>query len=273
MPELPEVETVVRDIKRLIGRKVVFNRLLDDRNFKTPFYKLDGFVIENIMRYGKYIIIKFNKSALLIHLGMAGKLIIDTGDVLIPKYCNWLIQLDNGEQIRYIDHRYFGRVHHMTATECINYVQARLGPEPWEIDAESFVIRIKQKKYLNKPIKDVLLQQELIAGIGNIYASEICHEAYLHPKNLVKDLTDKQIENILYCSRRVLEKAIKNNGTTFRDYRNAKNQTGNNQNFLKAYKQIDCNRCNEKIIKEKIKGRMTYWCNSCQRLLGGDLDG
>jgi formamidopyrimidine-DNA glycosylase len=277
MPELPEVETIVRDLKEVIGRKVSFNKLLDDRVFKTPFYNMMGknMSIVNVERYGKYMIIKFsNNYAMIVHLGMAGKLIIDDGSYEIPKHCSWLIQLDNGKQLRYVDFRYFGNIWMMKYDECISYVQSKVGPEVWDITAESFILITKQPKYKNKEIKVLLLDQKYIAGVGNIYASEICYEAFIHPKTLIHKLTDKQIENIYYCTKRVLEKAIKNNGTSFKDYRNAKNQTGNNQNFLKAYKQKICLRCSmaghDHVVeipmhKEKIKDRMTYWCTSCQK--------
>jgi formamidopyrimidine-DNA glycosylase len=267
LPELPEVENVVRDLKELIGKKISFNKLLDDRVFKTPFYNMAGknVIIENIERYGKYIVLKFNTYAMIIHLGMAGKLIIDDSKYEVPKHCSWLIHFTNGQQLRFIDHRYFGNIWHMPYDKCINYIYSHIGPEIWDINVESFIIRTRQPKYKNKEIKVLLLDQKYIAGVGNIYASEICHEAFLNPHKLIQELSDKQIENIYYCIKRVLEKAIKNGGTTLRDYRNAKNEKGNNQNFLKVYKQLECKRCNLLITKEKIKDRMTYWCDGCQK--------
>lgn len=277
MPELPEVETIIRDLKSIEGQKVIFNRLIDDTVFKTDFYKLDNLIIERIERYGKYIIIKFEKTALLIHLGMSGQLYLEEGDYLIPKHCHWLIQLENGWQIRYVDTRKFGNVWHMTYKGCRDYVERRLGPEIWDIDLNSFILTTRQNKYKNKMLKVLLLEQSYIAGIGNIYASEICYEAFLNPKVLIKNLTDKQIENLYYCIKRVLENAIKNKGTTISDYRTGNNNKGNNQSFLKAYKQEYCNRCrvdfengskiNVIITKEKIKGRMTYYCDECQRMV------
>jgi formamidopyrimidine-DNA glycosylase len=278
MPELPEVETITRDLKRIEGTKIIFNRLIDDTVFKTPFYKMNGLIIERIERFGKYIIIKCDKHALLIHLAMTGQLFIDKGDVQLPKHCHWLIQLDNQEQLRYVDIRRFGKIWHMSYDECIHYVQSKTGPEIWDVSAESFILLTKQPKYKKRILKDLLLDQKYIAGIGNIYASEICYEAFLNPNKLIQELTDKQIENIYYCIKRVLEKAIKNKGTTISDYRTTDNSKGNNQNFLKAYKQTNCLRCEAaaskalgpndlefKIVKEKIKNRMTYYCEECQR--------
>jgi len=280
MPELPEVETIVRDLKSIEGCKVVFNKYYDDKVFKTPFYSLAGRIIERIERFGKYIIIKFDMSAMIIHLGMTGQLFLDSGEALIPTHCKFLIQLNNREQLRYIDIRKFGKIWHLKSyEECLSYVQSKLGPEIWDINAESFLLRTKQSKYKNRILKDLLLDQKYIAGIGNIYASEICWEAYLHPKNYIKDLTDKQIENLYYCIKRVLEKAIENNGTTFSDYRRGNGQKGDNQNFLKVYNKHgeECWRCKHDtyntnhnltflIKKEKIKDRMTYYCENCQRL-------
>lgn len=266
MPELPECESIVRDLKLIEGHKVIFNRLIDDVNFKTPFYNLKDRIIERVERFGKYIIIKFDKTAMIIHLSMAGRIILDKGDVELPKHCHWLIHLDNGQQIRFIDVRRFGKCWHMPYKDCINYVQSKLGPEIWDIDEESFLLITRQNKYENRILKDLLLEQKYIAGIGNIYASEICYESFINPKTLIKNLTDKQINHIYFNIKKVLEKAIKNGGTTFKDFRNGNNKKGNNQNFLKAYKQTECNRCpSNKITKEKIKGRMTYYCNSCQK--------
>jgi formamidopyrimidine-DNA glycosylase len=276
MPELPEIETIVRDLKHIEGQKVIFNRLIDNVNFRTPFYKLDGKIIDRIERFGKYIIIKFDNTALLIHLAMTGQLILDKGDIIVPKHCHWLIQLDDGWQLRFIDTRRFGKVWHKPYEELIQYVQTKLGPEIWDINDESFLLRTKQPKYKNRILKDLLLEQKYIAGVGNIYASEICHEAFLNPNKLISELTDSNIKNLYYCTKRVLDKAIKNKGTTFSDYRLPNNKKGNNQNFLKVYKQLYCNRCfntdrsREKLsdyplTKEKIKGRMTYYCSYCQK--------
>lgn len=267
MPELPEIVTVVKDLKEVIGQSVSFNKLLDDRVFKTPFYNMAGknIIIENVQSFGKYIVIKFNTYAMIIHLGMAGKLIIDSGEYEIPKHCSWLIQLGNGQQLRYIDFRYFGKTWHMSYDECLKYINSKIGPEIWDVDVITFMLRTKQSKYSNKKIKELMLDQKWIAGVGNIYASEICYETFINPHTLVKDLRDGQIEQMYYNIKKVLEKAIENNGTSFKDYRNAKNQTGNNQHFLRAYKQVECKRCSLPIIKEKIKDRMTYYCPNCQK--------
>lgn len=265
MPELPEVATIVKDLQVVTGHKVVFIKTFPkiDSIRKTPIYNIAKMVVDKVERYGKYIIIKFERSAFLIHLGMSGKIIIDNGNVQIPRHCHLLFQLDNGEQVRYIDHRHFGNIWHMPYKDCLEYVQSRVGPEPWNLDSVSFQIRIRQPKYLDKPIKHVLLDQKLISGLGNIYANEACNEAFIHPKTLVSELTDGQLEELLYASRRVLDKGIKNNGTTFKDYRDAKNQTGNNQHYLGVYKQKLCRRCLGEISKEQLEGRATFWCNHC----------
>lgn len=266
MPELPECETIVRDLKQIEGRKVIFNRLIDDVNFQTPFLNLSGRIIERVERFGKYIIIKFDKSALLIHLAMTGQLFLDKGDVLVPKHCHWLIQLDGNQQLRFVDTRRFGKIwHYMEYGDALKYTQSKLGSEIWDINAESFILITRQPKYSNRILKDLLLDQKYIAGIGNIYASEICYESFLNPNKLIHELSDKQIENIYYCIKRVLEKAIKNNGTTISDYRTGIGAKGNNQNFLKVYKQQHCKRCNIELTKEKIKGRMSYYCGGCQK--------
>jgi formamidopyrimidine-DNA glycosylase len=196
---------------------------------------------------------------------MAGQLFLDKGDVLVPKHCHWLIQLED-IQLRFVDVRHFGKVwHYKSYEDALHYVNTKIGPEVWSINAESFVLITKQQKYANRILKDLLLEQKYIAGVGNIYASEICHEAFLNPNKLIHELTDKQIENTYYCIKRVLDKAIKNGGTTISDYRTGKNKKGNNQNFLKVYKQTECNRCKVPLIKEKIKDRMTYYCPNCQK--------
>lgn len=266
MPELPEVEVICRDLKCIEGRKVIFNRLIDSVNFKTPFYNLSGRVIERIERFGKYIIIKFDKSALLIHLAMTGQLFLDKSDVLVPKHCHWLIQLDDKEQLRYVDIRRFGKAwHYMDYDDAIKYIQSKLGPEIFDINTESFILISRQPKYSNRILKDLLLDQKYLAGIGNIYASEACHEAFINPNKLIHELTDKQLEHLYYSIKIVLNKAIVNKGTTLSDYRTGNNEKGNNQNFLKVYKQSKCKRCNVELTKEKIKGRMTYYCEVCQK--------
>lgn len=266
MPELPEIETIVRDLQEVVGCKIIFNRLLMDNCFQTPFYKLNGLIIESIERYGKYIIMRFTKTALLIHLGMSGKIFIDYDNVLVPKHTHFLFQLDNGKQIRFVDHRRFGKVWHMTYDKCREYVESKLGPEPFDIDPQSFYLRLQQ--YKNLTIKEAIMEQKLIAGVGNIYASEACYEAFYHPKKIVSELTEKQAEHLLYAIRKVLEKGIKNRGTTFGDYRDGKGKKGNNQYSLQVYKQHGkkCKRCPGTIIKETIGGRSTYYCDGgCQK--------
>lgn len=265
MPELPEVETIVRDLKEIEGSRVIFNRLIDDINFQTPFYKLNGSILEKVERFGKYIILKFDNSALLIHLAMTGQLFLDKGNFLVPKHCHWLIQLDDNIQLRFVDTRRFGKVWHKSYEDILHYVKTKCGPEIWDVNIESFILITKQSKYRNRILKDLLLEQKYIAGIGNIYASEICHEAFLNPNKLIHELTDKQIEHLYNNIKNVLDKAIKNKGTTISDYRTGKGSKGNNQNFLKAYKQLECKRCNLPLTKEKIKDRMTYWCKACQK--------
>lgn len=265
MPELPEVENIVRDLKLLEGQKIIFNRLLNDVNFQTPFYNLKDRIIERVERYGKYIIIVFDRTALMIHLSMSGQLYLEKGDYEIPKHCMWLLQLDDGWQLRFVDIRHFGKCWHMSYDECKKYVQSKLGPEIWDITAESFILITKQPKYQNRMLKDLLLEQRYIAGIGNIYASEICYESFIDPHTLIKNLRDTQIEQIYYNIKKILDRAIKNGGTTLKDYRNGKGNKGNNQNFLKAYKQKECKKCNKPIQKSNIKGRSTFWCPSCQK--------
>jgi formamidopyrimidine-DNA glycosylase len=265
MPELPEVETIVRDLQEIVGSKILFNRMLMDKCFKTPFYKLNGLHIESIERYGKYIIMRFTNTALLVHLGMSGKMFIDYDNVVVPKHTHFLFQLDNGKQIRFVDHRRFGNVWHMTYDQCREYVEIKLGPEPWDIDAESFHLRLQQ--YRGRPIKAVLLEQKLIAGVGNIYASEACYAAFIHPETLVEQLDEKKTEHLLYAIRKVLEQGIKNRGTTFGDYRDGKGNKGTNQNALGVFKQHNklCRRCGDIITKSKVEDRTTYYCYGCQK--------
>lgn len=269
MPELPEVRTIVSDLKYIEGSKVIFNRLINDTVFKTPFYKLDGRMVEKIESKGKYIIIKFDITTLLIHLSMSGQLFVDFGDETVPKHCQWLIQLDvDREQIRYVDHRKFGKIMHFKNYEdAIQYVNSKLGPDPWEHSIDSFHLNLVQKKYKNKAIKEVLMDQKLIAGIGNIYAAEALFRAKINPFTIAGNLEANQVENLLYSIRYVLDKGIKNRGTSFSDYRTGKGTKGENQNHLKVYKQKTCSVCNGEIFNDKLKGRSTYYCHNCQRKL------
>lgn len=265
MPELPECETIVRDLQDIVGYKIIFNKLFNKVCFKTPFYKLDGECIEKVERYGKYIIIKFSKTALMIHLGMSGRIFIDSSSTKIPDYTHFLIHLENKDQVRFVDHRKFGNVWHMKYDECKHYVESKIGPEPFDITPESFYLKLQ--KYQDKPIKDVLLNQKIISGVGNIYASEACYEAFLNPFKLVKYIDENKSKHLLYAIRKVLNKAIENRGTTFKDFRTGKGNKGNNQNFLKVYKRKgkNCNVCNSIIKMEKINDRSTFYCEGCQK--------
>jgi formamidopyrimidine-DNA glycosylase len=265
MFELPEVEVIRRDITNIEYRKIAFNNMLNSSIFYyEEFHDLSGLTIESVERYGLYLIIKIGENALLIKPRKTGKFILENGTEMIPELCHWIIQLNNSIQLRYVDTNSYPNIRALSYESCVEYINTMYGPEPFDIKEESFILNARQ--YPNDTIRKVLMNDKVIFGVGAIYSLESCYEAFIHPLTLIKNLTDKQLINIIMCARRVLNNAIKNGGIFKLNYTGNKGKDKINNTFLKVFRQYKCNRCNINITN--MKGN-TYFCEGCQRLLEG----
>lgn len=270
MPELPEVQTVVSDLKPIItGDKfkgIDAHYLKACRPSVNAYDKIKGQKVLDIRRRGKYINIFFeNDLVLTIHLRMTGRLLVwDKKELLrferIRIYFNKCM-------VCFCDMRKFGGfdLYHINEYLEKNNMHI-LGPEPLleEFSASKFYSICKNRK---KSIKGVLLDQHLIAGIGNIYADEACFYAGIIPNRPAMSLKKKECEKLYEAIKRALLQGIKNRGTSISDYQDLYGFKGKNQEILYVYSRAGkkCFECEEVLSKEKVAGRTTVFCLKCQK--------
>jgi len=272
MPELPEVETIVRGLrKKLLGKTVLLvsllrPSLLEGESLKNFAPVLKGQKLIEIQRRGKFIIMQFSKGhSLITHLRMTGKYLVLDRDHLPDKYTRMLIEFTDGSALHYSDQRALGRLCLLRPGKKHKSVD-KLGADPFDPDFNLDLFS-KLLTSVNRELKDALLDQKLIAGIGNIYASEICFGAGINPFRRTIDLTGRQLRRLHRATIKILTKAVELCGTTFSDYRDVENATGRFQNFLKVYMKQGqpCSCCGKKIIRTKQKQRSTFYCARCQK--------
>lgn len=279
MPELPEVTTVLTSLLPHLKSKTIQVVLVLHQDVvgwpesTLTFAKnLCGQKIIDGSRRGKYLLFKLsNSQILIIHLRMTGRLILVEPKHSRAKHTHLVLSFADKE-LHFIDPRRFGRIFLIKSGEETKAGGlAKLGIEPLssEFTLEVFANKIKAKRSY---LKSLLLNQEFIAGLGNIYVDEILFKAQLHPLTKSENLSDQQIANLFNSIQKTLQQAIANRGTTFRDYRDGQDQSGNFQDLLTVYnrKGEQCGHCSCVIEKQVICGRGTYFCPQCQK---GDKNG
>jgi len=274
MPELPEVETVKRTLAPLIiGRTITGVAVYQPVVVKKPGIEkfkeeVPGETFQNIRRRGKYLILHLTgQKVLVIHLRMTGQLVYQEQSQALKKHTHLIFHLDNGWEMRFVDQRRFGCVW-MVSEDEIETISGlcALGPEPLLPDfdlaylAQSLVGR-KAK------IKQVLLDQRIIAGIGNIYADEILFRSGIHPERTACSLTEREIDRLFDAIKTTLAEAVEKRGTTFSDYVDGRGEKGSFQHHLNVYQQVgkECPRCKTAIIRSKVGSRSAYYCPGCQK--------
>ena len=272
MPELPEVETVRKGLElKVLGKIIKDVRINYDGIIEYPSVlefqeKIKGQRINDIDRYGKWLIFVLDDYCLLSHLRMEGKYNIRSNDNVVDKHEHVIFILDDNTELRYKDVRKFGKMH-LIKKEDIKKMGplVDLGLEPWD---KKLTINYLKDKYSKKrlPIKSVLLDQSIIVGIGNIYADEILFLSGINPLVKAKDLEDYKLDRIIKNTKIVLEKAIKEGGTTIRSYSSVDGIHGMFQQELNVHTKEGsrCPRCGNIIKKIKVGGRGTYYCDECQ---------
>lgn len=273
MPELPEVETVKEILKRQILNKtishvdVLYEKIV--RNYAVDSFKkeLRGQTLTDIKRKGKYIFFHFDKAVLIIHLRMEGKFFVRKENEPIEKHEHVIFHFTDGIDLRYHDVRKFGtmEITHQGEEKSVKGVD-KLGYEPF--DAEFTTDYLKEKITISKrPIKSILLDQTVIAGLGNIYVDEVLFLCKIDPKRLGNSITDTELTDITIFSKQVLADAIELGGTTIRSYMSSLGVTGRFQNELKVHTKegVPCDVCGTLIRKTKVGGRGTYFCPTCQK--------
>jgi len=287
MPELPEVETVKRGLLRLIvGRKIVAVRSDNPKSFPNAPGDIKAFLVGSevidVRRRAKVLMIDLSTNyTLVIHLKMTGQLVFvdstlrfgaghpnDSLVGLLPdKSTRVTFDFADGSNLFFNDQRKFGWVRLIPTPEIPDLAfMKKVGPEPLEPDftAKEFADRFKRRPRTS--IKAAILDQTVIAGVGNIYADESLWGARIHPSRLVQDITDAEFENLYTEVRLVMNLSIEKGGSTNRNYVNAEGKRGSYMDFARVFRRegLSCPRCGDEIIKIRVAGRGTHICPTCQ---------
>jgi formamidopyrimidine-DNA glycosylase len=274
MPELPEVETIRRGLEQtVLGREIAAVQILYGGNIKAPSPDelqagLPGRRIVSTGRRGKYLQLFMNDhSALVIHLRMTGKLVFAESPACPDKHMHLIFSFRDGSCLAYTDVRKFGTVwwlplHRLDEIRGM----AGLGPEPLSDDFTPMYLQqgIQDRK---TNIKGLLLNQEFLAGLGNIYADEALHLAGIRPDRPASSLEKREVASLFHAIRTVLTDAIQWRGTTMSDYRDAGGQSGGFQERLRVYGRRDrpCGSCGTPVCRMVVAGRGTHFCPLCQQ--------
>jgi formamidopyrimidine-DNA glycosylase len=230
---------------------------------------ITGRAVTGLNRRGKYLLIDFDDGAgLIVHLRMTGSLtVVRIGDPP-ERFEHLAIELENGLSLRFSDQRKFGRILYRPASE-LRPLEGKLGPEPLSgsFSASYLAARLRGR---SAPIKALLLDQRIVAGIGNIYADESLFRSRIHPLRRAGSLSYSEIASLVRSVKLVIRQAIERRGTTFSSYRDANGASGGNQPFLKVYRRgrrrEPCLRCGRPLDFLIAGGRTSHYCPNCQRL-------
>lgn len=272
MPELPEVETIVRQLKKFLsGQKITDIKILNKKLIKNispdEFVKiLKGRTFKNVSRRAKIIIFDLDGIYLLVHLKLSGRLLYLDKAAPVEKHTHLIFTLSGGRQLRYWDLRQFGYFK-LFKTPLADIKELQIyGPEPLD---ENFTFKKFKNLFQgkNKKIKPLLMEQEFIAGIGNIYADEILFYAGVHPLRPAASLKEAELKKMYQGMKKILSSAIKAGGSSIDDYRDATGEEGGYVPYLKAYGREGeaCFCCPGKIERIKIGARSAHFCPKCQR--------
>jgi formamidopyrimidine-DNA glycosylase len=275
MPELPEVETVVRGLqKTLPGRRVVSVRLEKTDFIDDPAAlerDLPGKTIADIRRFGKLLLFELdgpsgaekNDSAMLVHLGMTGQLLTSAPEAPIASHTHVFFGLDDGSELRYRDVRRFGRIA-MLANGDREKALGKLGLDPLEMTVEQFAEKLRGRR---AKIKALLLDQHALRGVGNIYADESLWRARIHPMRLAANLSPKEVQALHRAAQNVLNEAIRLRGSSISDYVDSEGACGSFQLKHRVYQRDGerCSRCGSTIRRAIVGGRSSHFCPTCQR--------
>lgn len=277
MPELPEVETIVRGLRDLLlGRRIVEIRLgktdfMDDPRALAE--SLPGTRIAGVTRLGKFICLELipggpdadseKRLYLHVHLGMTGQLTLREPGCPASPHTHVFLALDDGRELRYTDIRRFGRMALVGESRVAGF-RSRLGCEPLEIPFEQFRARLGGRR---ARIKALLLDQRVFRGLGNICADEILFRAEIHPARLASKLSRSQMARLHRAVREVLSEAIHLRGSSISDYVDAEGNPGEFQRRHQVYQREGkaCARCGKNIRRVIVAGRSSYFCPRCQR--------
>ncbi len=268
MPELPEVETIARGLRRtVVGQRFVSAQLLHPQVARfTPPVGLKGRTIVAVDRRAKLLRLHLdNRWMLVVHLKMSGRLWVMDTTSPVMRHTHWQARLEHDNDLRFVDPRRFGFVALLSAEDWRSWAFAQsLGPEPLATAPETLAARLTGRR----AIKAVLLDQRCIAGVGNIYADESLFAAGIHPNTPAHHLSAPQRLHLALALQDVLRAAIAAGGSTISDYRNAHGQPGLFQERFAVYGRAGqpCPRCATILVRTQVASRGTVFCPQCQPL-------
>ena len=272
MPELPEVETIRRSLAPLVEGRRVASVEVRRRDLRRPIpqgleSRLRARRISQLERRGKYLIVRMDRGApLTIHLGMSGRFLHQAvpGVVAVQAHDHLVINLDDKSRLVLNDPRRFGMVF-LDETEDIAEL-ARLGPEPFDESDFSAAYLFALRKKTKRTVKDVLMDQRVVAGLGNIYVNELLYTARVRPTRRLNTLTRAECKRVVSSTRAVLGEAIEHRGSTISDFLDGIGRRGGYQWRRRVYDRKDesCASCNSAIKAIVIGQRSTFYCPSCQ---------
>lgn len=273
MPELPEVETILRTLEPVIVGQKIIDLFIGDKELRRKIDRraiienAKGASISSVFRRSKSLGWRLaNGSFLIFHLGMSGRLGLFNPDSVREKHTHLIFTLENGIQVRYRDPRRFGAIDFVGSEKELERFFQNIGPEPLSKDFNStYLFHISQNS--RRSIKVLIMDSCSVAGIGNIYANEALFEAGIHPEAPAVKLGKDDAKRLVKSIQSVLNRAIKAGGTTLKDYRNAGGEPGFFQQELKVYGRegegcVNCGQIIEKII---LGNRASFVCNNCQK--------
>lgn len=271
MPELPEVETVKNVLQpRLVGKKIVgvdINNGAVIADAASEFVeRLNGQAFSDIERRGKFLIFRFaSGDGLVVHLRMTGCLTLQSAQSPTEKHTHVAIKFDGGDELRYSDVRRFGKLSYVEsgALEELDGVR-RLGVEPFDVTVEYLKSKICRSK---KPIKSLLMEQGIIAGIGNIYSDEILFAAKINPRRAGASLSDGELLRLCKAIPEQLAYYIEKNKVSFEEYAESNGKSYRNTPYLRVYGKANmpCPHCGAPLIGDRIGGRSYVYCPNCQK--------
>ncbi|MBQ3306350.1 bifunctional DNA-formamidopyrimidine glycosylase/DNA-(apurinic or apyrimidinic site) lyase [Candidatus Saccharibacteria bacterium] len=282
MPELPEVETIRRGLLEFcVGKKISKVLILCDKSFIGPKEVLAGAEVAGLRRRGKALLIDLSGGiTVMVHLRMTGQLIYRGSaefagghpsdnffDELPNKQTRVVLEFSDGARLFFNDQRKFGFFKVLSTDEVLSdKFIASLGPEPWEISGPELYEKLQRRK--GSPIKAVILDQKVIAGIGNIYADEALYFAGVLPSRKAGEVSREEASKIVEGARKVMDASIDSGGSTMKTYVKADGTKGD---YLELFAQVfrregkECKRCGAEILKTKVAGRGTHYCRECQK--------
>ncbi|MFC0522363.1 DNA-formamidopyrimidine glycosylase [Pontibacillus salicampi] len=275
MPELPEVETIKKTLEHLVLGKTIervtvfWPNIVQEPDDTSAFSTVvQGQTIQKLRRRGKFLLFYLDTHILISHLRMEGKYGVFEEGTPVAKHTHVIFHFTDGYELRYHDVRKFGTMHVFPIGEEWNRDPLKkLGPEPFDVSFSTEHLAQRLRK-TSRFVKTALLDQTIVAGLGNIYVDEALFRASIHPMRVSSDLNEKEVNALHKSIIDTLEEAVQQGGTTIRSYVNTQGQIGMFQHQLYVYgrEEEECRVCTTPVSKMKVGGRGTHVCLKCQKI-------